>query len=663
MSREWMYRRTENGVLSGRFLEGVEEFTTFAYSRGSSVVDPDGTIICPCSKCRLLKKHSKWDVQTHLCRNGFTDNYSCWFRHGEVDFPIQPINPYDQEEDRADLVDMVMDMAGPDFQPTVEPHGESHDFYALLKKAEEPLWSGCKTFTKLSAVSELLALKVEYNMTDRCYDAMIEKIKRMLPEDHELPGNYYETKKMMRKLGMAEEKIDVCVNHHILYDGENKLKSECPECHEPRYKEVGKSQIPRKVVRYFPLTPRLRRLYYCRSTAKDMTWHSTHVRSSNMIHPSDTKSWQVLNDSFPEFKREPRNVVIGLSTDGFNPHGRGKDYSCWPVMITPYNLPPSLCNKRPYMFLTMIIPGPSHPGKYIDVYMRPLVDELKSLWNVGVDTYDALTRQTFNMKVALLWTISDFPAYGMLSGWSTHGKMSCPYCMDKTQSFQLENGRKPCFFDCHRQFLPQDHPYRKQKQAFRRNKIEKRVPPKRLTGDQIVQILMKLNDNCMNSYIPSQKFDGFGSTHNWTKISIFWELPYWSKLLIRHNLDVMHIEKNVFDNIFHTIMNVRGRTKDNENSRRDLEGICYRPDLHLKVAENGKVIMPKAKYALDNSQIKMVCDWLSKLKFPDGYASNISQLVDSQKNIIKGMKSHDCHVFMERLLPACLSRDFTKINC
>jgi len=51
-----------------------------------------------------------------------------------------------------------------------------------------------------------------------------------------------------------------------------------------------------------------------------------------------------------------------------------------------------------------------------------------------------------------------------------------------------------------------------------------------------------------------QKFPGFGFTHNWVKRSIFWELPYWKTNLLHHNLDVMHIEKNVFENIFNTVV-------------------------------------------------------------------------------------------------------------
>jgi hypothetical protein len=78
-----------------------------------------------------------------------------------------------------------------------------------------------------------------------------------------------------------------------------------------------------------------------------------------------------------------------------------------------------------------------------------------------------------------------------------------------------------------------------------------------------------------------QKFSGFGLTHNWVKQSIFWELPYWKTNILRHNLDVMHIEKNVFENIFNTIMDVKGKTKDNIKARLDLALFCNRKNIEL----------------------------------------------------------------------------------
>jgi len=50
------------------------------------------------------------------------------------------------------------------------------------------------------------------------------------------------------------------------------------------------------------------------------------------------------------------------------------------------------------------------------------------------------------MRAALMWIINDFPAYGMLSGWSTYGKLTCPYCMENNKAFTLANIGKASFF-------------------------------------------------------------------------------------------------------------------------------------------------------------------------------------------------------------------------
>ncbi|KAL0428620.1 UNVERIFIED_CONTAM: hypothetical protein Slati_3036800 [Sesamum latifolium] len=75
--------------------------------------------------------------------------------------------------------------------------------------------------------------------------------------------------------------------------------------------------------------------------------------------------------------------------------------------------------KPEYMFLTMVIPGPSNPKRHIDVYLEPLIEELLQLWHVGVLTHDHAMNQTFMMRAALMWTVNDLPVYGMASGWST----------------------------------------------------------------------------------------------------------------------------------------------------------------------------------------------------------------------------------------------------
>ncbi|CAM8934354.1 unnamed protein product [Rhodiola kirilowii] len=175
-----------------------------------------------------------------------------------------------------------------------------------------------------------------------------------------------------------------------------------------------------------------------------MCWHaSARADVHRMVHPSDGESWKHFDRCHPNFASESRNVRFGLSTDGFNPWGMStKQYSVWPIMVTPYNLPPWLCMKTRFIWLTILIPGPSNPKKRLDIYLKHLIDDLVHLWNVGVDTYNANRKQSFTLRAALMWTVSDFPAYAMLSGWSTQGKLGCPYCMDYTKTFVLKTEEK-----------------------------------------------------------------------------------------------------------------------------------------------------------------------------------------------------------------------------
>ena len=83
------------------------------------------------------------------------------------------------------------------------------------------------------------------------------------------------------------------------------------------------------------------------------------------------------------------------------------------------------------MFLTVIVPSPRNPKDKLDVYLQHLISKLQALWEIGIETYEISRKQNFMLRVAHLWTISDFPTNAMLSGWSTSGRLACPYCMDE----------------------------------------------------------------------------------------------------------------------------------------------------------------------------------------------------------------------------------------
>nr|XP_043637839.1 uncharacterized protein LOC122608823 [Erigeron canadensis] len=439
----------------------------------------------------------------------------------------------------------------------------------------------------------------------------------------------------------------------MLYYKDKKELINCEVCGLSRYKSNGRSKIPNLVLRYFPITPRLQRMYMSKKTAKDMTWHHDHPKEDGkMVHPSDGEAWKHFDSTHPSFSSEIRNVRPGLCTDGFTPNNQSSNpYSLWPVFLTIYNLPSWMCLKDDYVNLSLVIPGRKSPGQNLDVFLQPLIDELKMLYEDGVETYDKYRKNNFILRAILLWTVSDFPAYAMLSGWSTHGRLACPHCMGDSSSFQLHNGGKPSWFDCHRRSLPQNHPFRCDVNRFLAGTTISYGPPLQLTGDQIWEQVSQIPTVYEGvPYNPkNKKLNGFGQTHNWVKRSIFWELPYWRTLLIRHNLDVMHIEKNVFENLFHIVMDT-SKSKDNVKSRKDVELYCDRAVLHL-FNVNNKLTKPKAAYSLTKPQVKKVCEWLKNVKFPDGYASNIGGCVNITDSTFYSFKSHDCHVFMQRLLP------------
>jgi hypothetical protein len=146
--------------------------------------------------------------------------------------------------------------------------------------------------------------------------------------------------------------------------------------------------------------------------------------------------------------------------------------------------------------------------------------------------------------------------------------------MEHSKAFRLKNGGKTTFFYCHRRFLPINHPYRCQSDKFLKRVIERLPPLPRASGLEMLNKVSKFTEGHNGSSSHNAKIPGFGVEHNWVKKSNFWELSYWLTNLIRHNLDVMHIEKNFFDNIFYTVMDCPNRSKDNLKAILDIQLYC-----------------------------------------------------------------------------------------
>ena len=112
----------------------------------------------------------------------------------------------------------------------------------------------------------------------------------------------------------------------------------------------------------------------------------------------------------------------------------------------------------------------------------------------------------------------------------------------------------------------------------------------------------------------------------------------------------MHIKKNICDSLLGTLMGDPHKSKDTDNVRRDLEKLGIRSELHIYEDRN-KLMKPAAEYTFSEANRRKFYRFVRLVKFPDGFASNLSKTVASNDSRIIGLKSHDCHVIMQRLLP------------
>jgi hypothetical protein len=177
--------------------------------------------------------------------------------------------------------------------------------------------------------------------------------------------------------------------------------------------------------------------------------------------------------------------------------------------------------------------------------------------------------------------------------------------MENNKAFMLTNRGKASFFYCHRHFLPTNHKYRKNRKDFFVGRFEKNVAPQRLSGEELHDVVSEYGDIVFSFLYGKQNFPSFGLTNKWVKRSIFWELPYWKTNLLCYNLDVIHIEKNVFENIFNTIMDVKGKTKDNIKAIMDISLFCNHKNMKL-VFDESWVAKPRASFMLEKNTQQLV---------------------------------------------------------
>nr|GEU44548.1 hypothetical protein [Tanacetum cinerariifolium] len=407
--------------------------------------------------------------------------------------------------------------------------------------ANEELYPGCDYVTRLDFMVKFTYFKVKGKLTDSIFNEMLEFFQHVFPtmKGYKLPSSYYAIKKTFKTIGLGWK------------------DSNTP----------GK-KVPKKVLCYFSIIPILQRLYKSSHIAKEMTWHATGkcTEPDKMQHPVDGLQ-HVADD------------------------------------IDNINLLTWLCMKESSFMLTLLIPGPKSPGKDIDVYLRPLIDDLKVLWALkGVETIDVSTCQKFNMRAMVLWTINDFLPQSSFSGWSGQGYKACSTCNEDTPSSLEFNGE-----------IEDGDPPRK----FNRDQIQAQLArfPMRVKGKHLSYGGVKIKRNVLVEL-------------NWTKRSIFYELEYWSFLTLKHNLDIMHIEKNMLEAILNTLL-MNEKSKDTAKARQDLKRLGIRSGLWLGQTKNEKCSKPQAAYSFTPENKKKFCQFIKGVKLHDGFGSNFKHKICS----------------------------------
>ncbi|KAL0385057.1 UNVERIFIED_CONTAM: hypothetical protein Sradi_2900000 [Sesamum radiatum] len=141
--------------------------------------------------------------------------------------------------------------------------------------------------------------------------------------------------------------------------------------------------------------------------------------------------------------------------------------------------------------------------------------------------------------------------------------------------------------------------------------------------------------------VKKRKLDESAETF-WKKRSILFDLPYWSGNLVRHNLDVMHIEKNVCENVLFTLLGVKGKTKDNINARKDLQVMNIRSSLH-------PIPRPSGEEALLAGPVQF--RWMYPI---ERYLSTLKRYVRNRAHpegsIARGYLMEECMNFCSRYL-------------
>ncbi|GKC55883.1 hypothetical protein Tco_1083481, partial [Tanacetum coccineum] len=162
-------------------------------------------------------------------------------------------------------------------EPTQATRNEFEELYA---SANEELYPGCDYVTRLDFMAKFTYFKAKGRLTDSIFNEMLEFYQNLFPivngsSTHRHTLSQSET---FKTIGLGYESIHACEHDCCLFRGDNNKDLDfCPVCNTSRWKDSNTpgKKVPKKVLRYFPIIPRLQRLYKSSHTAKDIFGNAT----------------------------------------------------------------------------------------------------------------------------------------------------------------------------------------------------------------------------------------------------------------------------------------------------------------------------------------------------------------------------------------------------
>jgi hypothetical protein len=272
-------------------------------------------------------------------------------------------------------------------------------------------------------------LKVEDGITN----ATFNKLRFAFPQ---APlDSIKSTEKRVRFLsGFQPVRYSCCPSSCVCYTGPYETLQQCPKCKADRYKADGTT--PRSCFEYLPVIPRLRAMVANSTYAEKMQYRSNHKCDPTKItdifdgthYTSLLGKYVTIDDEeLPMlFFSDPRDIALGLSTDGFGPF-KHRNKAAWPLILFNYNLSPEERFRKKHIIPLGSIPGPKKPLD-LDSFLWPVVQELLQL-EIGVSAFDVLSQKIFTLHAYLIVVFGDIPAVSMIMRMKGHNAISpCRIC-------------------------------------------------------------------------------------------------------------------------------------------------------------------------------------------------------------------------------------------